>query len=161
MNEYLIQDSTLTDIADAIREKTGDSALMTPAEMVEAIAGIETGGGGATSFTFNPARTVSNNNAPACLQSILDAVQPVIGDVPFYMAWIDGDKPNNYATTLLYIPVGWKCGGNALTAVYAYGTRNGLPTITFNIAGTGYYLNISTNSLYRCVSLADCFVKEE
>lgn len=45
MDEYLIQGSTLTDIADAIREKTGDSALMTPAEMVEAIEGISGGGG--------------------------------------------------------------------------------------------------------------------
>lgn len=46
MDEYLIHGSTLADIADAIREKTGDDALMTPAEMVEAIAGISTGGGG-------------------------------------------------------------------------------------------------------------------
>lgn len=44
MDEYLVQGSTLTDIADAIREKTGDSALMTPAEMVEAIAEIPSGG---------------------------------------------------------------------------------------------------------------------
>ena len=43
MDEYLIQGSTLTDIADAIREKTGDSALMTPAEMVEAIEEISGG----------------------------------------------------------------------------------------------------------------------
>lgn len=45
MDEYLIQGSTLTDIADAIREKTGDDALMTPAEMVEAIASISGGSG--------------------------------------------------------------------------------------------------------------------
>lgn len=44
MDEYLIQGSTLTDIADAIREKTGDDALMTPAEMVEAIGSISGGG---------------------------------------------------------------------------------------------------------------------
>ena len=45
MDEYLIQGSALSDIADAIREKTGDSALMTPAEMAEAIAAIPSGGG--------------------------------------------------------------------------------------------------------------------
>lgn len=43
MDEYMIQGSTLTDIADAIREKTGDSALMTPAEMATAIASIPSG----------------------------------------------------------------------------------------------------------------------
>lgn len=43
MAEYLIQDTTLDAIADAINAKTGGSAAMTPAEMAEAIAGIETG----------------------------------------------------------------------------------------------------------------------
>jgi len=46
MAEYLIQDSTLTDIADAIRAKTGGSSAMTPAEMVTEIAAIPSGGGG-------------------------------------------------------------------------------------------------------------------
>lgn len=46
MAEYLIQDATLTGIADAIREKTGSAESMTPAQMASAIAAIETGGGG-------------------------------------------------------------------------------------------------------------------
>lgn len=45
MADYLIQDSTLTDIADAIRAKTGGSSAMTPAEMVTAIGSIPSGGG--------------------------------------------------------------------------------------------------------------------
>lgn len=45
MSEYLIQDSTLTDIADAIRAKTGGSSAMTPDEMVTAIGSISGGGG--------------------------------------------------------------------------------------------------------------------
>ena len=45
MAEYLIQSETLDDIADAINAKTGGSSAMTPAEMVTAIAAIETGGG--------------------------------------------------------------------------------------------------------------------
>jgi len=61
MDEYLIQGSTLTDIADAIREKTGDSALMTPAEMVEAIGSISGGGGTAIqSGHFTPANAASS-----------------------------------------------------------------------------------------------------
>ena len=40
MSELLIQSGTLTDIADAIRAKTGGSASMTPSEMVTAIGNI-------------------------------------------------------------------------------------------------------------------------
>ena len=43
--KYSIDGSTLTDIADAIREKTGDTAALTAAAMAEAIAGISGGGG--------------------------------------------------------------------------------------------------------------------
>lgn len=45
MADYIIQDTTLTAIADAIREKIGETAALTPAEMATMIAGIETGGG--------------------------------------------------------------------------------------------------------------------
>lgn len=43
MAEYLIQDTTLDAIADAINAKTGGSAAMTPAEMVTAIGMISGG----------------------------------------------------------------------------------------------------------------------
>ena len=42
MSEYLIQDSTLSNIADAIRAKGGYSEAFTPAQMISAINGIET-----------------------------------------------------------------------------------------------------------------------
>ena len=45
MSEYLIQDSTLTDIADAIRAKDGSSAPILTEDMADAIAAIPTGGG--------------------------------------------------------------------------------------------------------------------
>lgn len=45
MSEYLIQEKSLTDIADAIREKAGNTEKMTPAEMAEAITAIPVGGG--------------------------------------------------------------------------------------------------------------------
>lgn len=46
MAEYLIQDTTLTSIADAIREKTGKTELLSPAQMATEISGITGGGGG-------------------------------------------------------------------------------------------------------------------
>jgi hypothetical protein len=43
MAKYIIQDSTLTGIADAIRAKTGGSSAMTPAQMATEIAAIPSG----------------------------------------------------------------------------------------------------------------------
>lgn len=45
MADYLIQDSTLTDIADAIRAKDGSSAPILTEDMADAIAAIPSGGG--------------------------------------------------------------------------------------------------------------------
>lgn len=45
MADYLIKDTTLTNIADAIRAKKSSTDTYTPAEMATAIASIETGGG--------------------------------------------------------------------------------------------------------------------
>lgn len=50
-NVYRILKSTLDDIADAIRAKTGSSAAMTPAQMVTEIGNIPTGGGGVVKVT--------------------------------------------------------------------------------------------------------------
>lgn len=43
MSEYIIESQTLTDIADAIRGKTGSSSTLTPLEMPNAIANIPSG----------------------------------------------------------------------------------------------------------------------
>lgn len=53
MSSLIIQSDTLEDIADAIREKTGSQATMTPAEMIIAISGISNGGGGASITSAN------------------------------------------------------------------------------------------------------------
>lgn len=45
MGKKIIDDGTLTNIADAIRGKTGGTAQITPVEMPGAIAGISTGAG--------------------------------------------------------------------------------------------------------------------
>ena len=49
--KYIIEDTTLSNIADAIRSKTGDTAEYTPAEMPAKIEAIETGSGGGGSGT--------------------------------------------------------------------------------------------------------------
>lgn len=45
MADYLIQDSTLDAIVEAINQKAGTQAAMTPAQMVTAIGNIPSGGG--------------------------------------------------------------------------------------------------------------------
>lgn len=63
MGTKTIQDSTLTDIADAIRSKTGGSSAMTPAEMVTEIGSIQTGGGDTGDFTHLDTFTLSEDVA--------------------------------------------------------------------------------------------------
>ena len=62
MSEYLIQSKTLTAIADAIREKTGASDMMTPEGMAAAIADIQAGGGfpNGTEWTMVELPDISN-----------------------------------------------------------------------------------------------------
>ena len=45
MSKYLIEDTTLTDIANAIRTKTETTELINPADMAPMIEGIIAGGG--------------------------------------------------------------------------------------------------------------------
>ena len=54
MAKMLINDSTLTAIADAIRAKGGTSAAMIPGEMAALIAAIETSNAKASTGTFTP-----------------------------------------------------------------------------------------------------------
>lgn len=46
MAEVLVQDSSLQDIADAIREKNGTETTYKPSEMGDAVREISGGGGG-------------------------------------------------------------------------------------------------------------------
>lgn len=63
MSKAIITASLLTDIANAIRSKTGGTASMTPAEMADEIEGISTGGitpTGTLSITANGTHDVTN-----------------------------------------------------------------------------------------------------
>lgn len=46
MSKVYLEDSTLTAIGNAIRGKTGESGLLLPSEMADAITSIESGGSG-------------------------------------------------------------------------------------------------------------------
>lgn len=84
MSEYLIQEKSLTDIADAIREKAGSADVMTPAEMVEAILGIQAGG------------TISKSGSVVLADSISLGGNPIFGQVDpaFSIEHGLGEKPD-------------------------------------------------------------------
>ena len=72
--KYKIDSETLTDIADAIRAKTGDSASMTPLEMPDEIASISGGGDNWSQYirrltnTFYPLSNTAEEAVPSPLE---------------------------------------------------------------------------------------------
>lgn len=52
MSKYVITDTTLSNIADAIRAKTGKADMITPEQMPTEIAGITTGGGSSADVRY-------------------------------------------------------------------------------------------------------------
>lgn len=126
-----IDKSILTDIADAIRTKTGSTATMTPSEMAALINSIETGGGSGgddESLKGIIERTATNPTLPSDLTSI--------GDYAFY-------RYTNLA--LPSLPSGITSIGN--NAFY-YCTN--LKTITFEGTPTG---TISSSAFKSCTNL--------
>ena len=79
--EYIIQDSTLQGIADAIRAKAGTSDPITTSAFASAIAAIEAGGGGA-SFATGTYTAVEQIEASAVV------IQHNLGVIPKKMFWI-------------------------------------------------------------------------
>ena len=103
MAEYLIQDTTLDAIADAINAKTGGSSAMTPAEMVTEIGNIPTGGGGVSPFTLSATSSYSGQNISEAFMLIVNAVVAAIGDKPFF-AWLTSGSHAYEFSYLYYIP---------------------------------------------------------
>ena len=62
MAKYTIEDTTLTNIANAIRTKGGTTATLTPAEMVTAIDAISAGGGTGGDINVMEATLTSNSS---------------------------------------------------------------------------------------------------
>lgn len=90
MSEYLIQDTTLTDIADAIRSKTGGSALINPEDMASEIESIQASDGYSYSITLSSAPTntyaLYNMVMPQTLQNgeVAIAIKKKANQTPTY-----------------------------------------------------------------------------
>lgn len=67
MSKVYLEDSTLTAIGNAIRGKTGESGLLLPSEMADAIASIESGGSGGDNikyYVYNSSKVESSYIMP-------------------------------------------------------------------------------------------------
>lgn len=97
MSKYVIEDTTLSSIADAVREKTGGTELIKVSELPSAIAAIESGGGADLSsiqlersirtYTFSSGS--SNNTSEISLSDLgisddLSDLAVIIADVYAY-----------------------------------------------------------------------------
>lgn len=102
MAEYIIQDSTLTDIADAIRAKDGSSAPILTEDMADAIAAIPSSGGGIPTATVTIAQAVST--VTGVYNALKDACVAELGDVPFIARFKSGNLPNYCLYELRYTP---------------------------------------------------------
>lgn len=74
MSDYVIDGEILTDIADAIREKTGESGVIIPEDMPDAISDISGGGSFDISLIDGESYTTSEINLSSleCYQSFPD-----------------------------------------------------------------------------------------
>ena len=106
MSQYIIQEETLTNIANAIREKTGSTAAMTPSGMAALINGIETGGGAPSTITAGDTPVLMDGRVVTATSSSWEETAMAI-TIPkagtYRFKWIMGDSYSGYTrATRLY-----------------------------------------------------------
>jgi hypothetical protein len=148
VGNVLINEATLSSIANAIREKNGTTETYKPAEMVEAIQSIQSGGVLNSGFG---ARFINSSMSANDVNNILiDAVANGVTTIPNYRFY-DGDNNDIEGGGTLYIPQG-------ITTIGEYAFTNceiekielpaGLITIGASaFDGCGDYLNAVKNKL--------------
>lgn len=87
MADYLIQESTLDAIADAINAKTGGSSAMTPAQMVTAIGSISGG---------DDPEEVTLVNSYTTMPTVRTAIQTASGRTNFFCLSLDDVPESGY-----------------------------------------------------------------
>ena len=150
MAEYLVQDTSLTAVADAIRSKGGTSeALAFPAGFVSAIEAIEAGGGG----EVTPPTTPTDGKTRVYIHLEHGRTSPMLGVCPngtVTVDWGDGTEPDTLTGTST-TAVKW-------TPTHEY-TAPGDYVIALTVEGTmGFYGNYGENQysgILRYASGAD------
>ena len=97
--KYIIDEGTLTNIADAIRYKTGESALITPPEMSDAIRNIS-GGGDTPSGSISIETDGTYNVSPYAEANVwYDAYSEYVEEAPDPSDW---ERPVDWQPEALY-----------------------------------------------------------
>lgn len=94
-----INESTLTDIADAIRSKTGGSALINPEDMADEIESISTGGGGGSLPSIISKIDGGSFTPSSDTQASSYSISHSLGVTPKgFVIWTEDDLSGNVAT---------------------------------------------------------------
>lgn len=142
MSLAVIDEQYLSDTADAIREKTGDSALLRPSEFADAISGISGGGGSPLVLLGSDEVTVSTTSTTATTVKTYSFSAPEWGsDCIAICSVIDkAGMRNGYfystlsinhnQTTIRTWTVRTSSGGSKVTSGSAYGVYASSMTFT-------------------------------
>lgn len=96
MAYYLIEDSTLIDIGNAVREKTGKTNTMTPSEMANAIRNINTGSNSGSDGDSTEETLINYISKPVHIDSISQGA---------FVTLVSGNSfiANNYNSPNLFV----------------------------------------------------------
>lgn len=138
MSNLYIQAQTLTDIADAIRDKTGAGTTMTPSQMASAIGSISGGGEELDNFIENGVGEVYENSRITKIAKGTFAYTDIIS-VNFSNVISIKDKAFQYCSSLTTIsfPVTTSIGNYAFAHCDSLNTAN-FPNVT-TIGNSAFY----------------------
>lgn len=95
MAEYLIQDSTLTEIADAIRSKNGKSEFISVKNMAQAISALSIGDGSSKNIIMASGKATGSTDKTITIQHNLNVV-PDIFIIYAQTSVLNGDSKEMY-----------------------------------------------------------------
>lgn len=146
MAEYLIQDTTLTGIADAIREKTGGTDPVAVSDMAAQIEGIQAGGGGDDVLDALIDRSITEISSSSATSIGTYAFQSCtsLTTVDFLVATSIGDSAFESCSVLTTVdfPVATSIGFRAFHSCTLL-TKANFPVVT----------SIGNSAFYYCTSL--------
>lgn len=150
--KYKIDSETLTDIADAIRAKTGDSASMTPLEMPDEIASIS---GGESDNVEVGTFTVASDIAVT--ESGVDVTIGFSGQPDMIYCWMDADDFDDLDTYVNNRWYRWLIMKKDSAFATMPSLKSGASTLVQSIYANAPYLlavssSLNTNSDPDCAS---------